>query len=710
MIQTLLLLPTTAGVGLNVVAQGLVRAIEFQGRKVRLYKPIHTNQAINQDADHPAGSIPIETVEKMVDSGRVDELLNDIMAGFEHYAQDVDVVIVQGINDVSRYTFSQDINTEISRALDANIIFIASPTKQDPKALVDQIISARHSYRAIGSSRILGLIINKINAPIDEKGNIILTIDPDNKTIDAVPFMNTLKKDSRLEAAGLSLIAHIPWKINLIMPRTKDIAKLVNAKIVYPGEIEKRRVSRIKLCARNVANIVSLLQPETLIITPIDRDDVIIATCLAALSGIKIAGLLLTGTASLPSETLSLCEQAFSSGLPLLRTKTDSFQTSLMLNNMYFETPLDDEVHIEEVRDFMASHMADTLIKTLLTQHGAPQLSPAAFRYRVTQKAKQLKKTILLPEGKDIRILQAASICVERGIASFLLLGDENEMKRVAKNNNIAWHPDMRVINPEQCRDNYINKLVELRRHKQMTPPAARALLKDDVVLAMLMLSSDEADGVVSGVINTTANTIRPALQIIKTNPQFTIVSSVFFMCMKDQVLIYGDCAINPNPNAEQLAEIAIQSAETATQFGIDPVIAMISYSTGTSGTGVDVDKIRKAKELAQQQRPDLLIDGPLQYDAALIKNVAVKKAPESHVAGKATVIIFPDLNTGNTTYKAVQRSANILSIGPVLQGLNKPVNDLSRGATVADIVYTIAITAIQADKEMRKDKGSVTS
>lgn len=240
---------------------------------------------------------------------------------------------------------------------------------------------------------------------------------------------------------------------------------------------------------------------------------------------------------------------------------------------------------------------------------------------------------------------------------------------------------------------------MELRKHKGLTEVVARQSLQDNVVLATMMLELDEVDGLVSGAVNTTANTIRPALQLIKTSPGSSLVSSVFFMLLPDQVLVYGDCAINPEPTAEQLADIAIQSADSAIQFGIDPKVAMISYSTGSSGFGADVEKVTKATELAKAKRPDLMIDGPLQYDAAIMENVAKTKAPNSPVAGQANVFIFPDLNTGNTTYKAVQRSADLVSIGPMLQGMNKPVNDLSRGALVDDIVYTIALTSIQAKK-----------
>jgi len=278
-----------------------------------------------------------------------------------------------------------------------------------------------------------------------------------------------------------------------------------------------------------------------------------------------------------------------------------------------------------------------------------------------------------------------------------VLIGDRKEIDSVVATLGLTLPDDIEVIEPAAVRSRYVAPMVNLRKHKGLTPQLAEAMLEDNVVLGTMMVALDEADGLVSGAVHTTANTVRPALQLIKTHDQARVVSSVFFMLLPEQVVVYGDCAINPDPNAEELADIAIQSAQSAEAFGIEPVVAMISYSTGESGTGQDVDKVREATRIARERRPDLLIDGPLQYDAAAIESVGRSKAPDSKVAGRATVFIFPDLNTGNTTYKAVQRSANVVSIGPMLQGLRKPVNDLSRGALVEDIVFTIAITAVQA-------------
>ena len=313
------------------------------------------------------------------------------------------------------------------------------------------------------------------------------------------------------------------------------------------------------------------------------------------------------------------------------------------------------------------------------------------------QRAIAAQKTIVLPEGDEPRTVVAASICAERNMARCVLIAKPESVQAVAAQQGVTLGDNITIIDPAAVREKYVARLVELRKAKGMTEDQAREALEDGVMLGTMMLEAGEVDGLVSGAVHTTANTIRPPLQIIKTAPGASMVSSVFFMCLPDQVLVYGDCAIVPNPTADELAQIAIQSNDSAKAFGIEPRVAMISYSTGSSGSGADVEKVKEATAKVRELRPDILVDGPLQYDAAAVESVGKQKAPNSPVAGQASVFIFPDLNTGNTTYKAVQRSANAISMGPVLQGMRKPVNDLSRGALVDDIVYTIAITAVQA-------------
>ncbi|QJC34382.1 phosphate acetyltransferase [Enterobacteriaceae endosymbiont of Donacia crassipes] len=372
------------------------------------------------------------------------------------------------------------------------------------------------------------------------------------------------------------------------------------------------------------------------------------------------------------------------------------YNTFIKLENIYkYDFPIDDTNLITNIINYTKLYIPSNIFNQKYLNYKF-YISPFIFKYNLLNKASKIKKTILLPEGNELRILKAASICSEKNIANCILLGKIEEIINISKKNNIIVN-NINVIDPDLIRNDYIEKLIYIRKNKFLKKYEAIQLLKDNMFLATMMLKENKVDGIVSGANTTTANTIRPALQIIKTLSKYSIISSIFIMLLPTNILIYGDCAINPNPNYKQLAEIAIQSVETSKLFNFRPKVAMISYSTGASAKGVEVEKVYKATKLVKNKLPNLLIDGPLQYDTAVINDVAKYKAPNSLVAGKANIIIFPDLNTGNTTYKAVQRSSDIISIGPILQGIKQPINDLSRGASIEDIIYTIAVTAIQS-------------
>ena len=479
--------------------------------------------------------------------------------------------------------------------------------------------------------------------------------------------------------------------------RISDVARQLDATVINRGDFDTRRVKAVSLCARNLSHILHIFDAGRLLVAPSDRIDVLLTAALATMDKIPLAGIVLTGGVELSDAVLRMCQPAFAEGLPVLRVSTDSFDTATALAQMRTHISGNDVERFNTTLDFIARHLNMELLASRVARDLEVRMSPAAFRYQLSKRARQANKRIVLPEGNEPRTMMAAAACRQRRLAQCVLIGNPKEVSRVARLQGIDL-AGIEVIDPEVVRERYVAPLMEIRKHKQMTEKEARESLEDNVVLGTLMLALDEVDGLVSGAVHSSANTIRPALQLIKTSPDATVVSSVFFMCLPDQVLVYGDCAVNPDPSANILADIALQSAESAENFGIPARVALISYSTGESGSGADVEKVREATALAKAARPALLIDGPLQYDSAAVSDVAAKKAPNSPVAGQATVFIFPDLNTGNTTYKAVQRTANVISIGPILQGLRKPVNDLSRGALVDDIVYTIAITAIQAD------------
>ena len=714
MSRTIMLIPVGAGVGLTSVSLGVLRAMERKGVRVSFFKPIAqprhggdqpdlTTTIIRANSDMQiAESFSMASAEELIRNDQTDVLLEDIVARFKA-AANADVTLIEGLVATRKHPFANQINFEIAKTLDAEIVFVVSPGTDNPSQLKERIEVACSNFGGIKNKQISGVIVNKLNAPVDAEGrtrpDLSEIFDDVEGTVPSNVEIMQVFNSSPIRVLGCA-----PWSSELIATRATDIAQHLNAEIINAGDIETRRIKSITFCARSIPNMVEHFRPGSLLVTSADRPDVIVAACLAAMNGVELGALLLTGGYDLPKPVMDLCERAFATGLPVMTAQGNTWQTSLNLQSFTLEVPADDKERVEFVNEYMASHIDGNWIESLTEgSNRERRLSPPAFRYQLTELARKAAKRIVLPEGDEPRTVKAAAICAERGIAECVLLGNPEEIRRVAEQQGVVLGAGVTIINSEEVRENYVARLVELRGAKGMTDVVAREKLQDSIFLGTMMLENGEVDGLVSGAVHTTANTIVPPFQIIKTAPNASIVSSVFFMLLPDQVLVYGDCAINPDPTAEQLAEIAIQSADSAKAFGIEPRVAMISYSTGTSGKGADVDKVREATKIAQEKRPDLIIDGPLQYDAAIMENVAASKAPNSPVAGKATVFIFPDLNTGNTTYKAVQRSADLVSIGPMLQGMRKPVNDLSRGALVDDIVYTVALTAIQAEQANAK-------
>ncbi len=709
MSRRIMLIPVGTSVGLTTVSMGLVRAIEEQGIKLNFYKPVaqprrgdNGEERSTAIISHHASVTPItpfglEYVERMISNDNTDELLEEIIERFEKNSVQEAVTVIEGLVTTRHHPYAERLNLEISRALDADIVFVAVPGNDSTTDINHRLEIVVDTYGGHKSQKVVGCIFNKVNAPFDEHGRLRADIgaieapEHDEERTQALRELPIFKK-------GLSLLGNIDWNADLVSPRATDVAKHLNASLINEGELAERRLSSVTFCAREILNMTHTLKPGALLVMSGDRGDVFVSCCLAALNGTKLGALLLTGGYQPDENIMALCRQAMETGLPVMLVNSNTWQTAQALHAFNQEVPVDDSQRIEKVMVHTAESLDASWVNSL-TQKVTRQkkLSPSAFRFYLTNRARQVNKRIVLPEGNEPRTVVAASICAKRGLARPVLLGDETEIRRVAEQQGVVLSEGVEILSPSAIKKDYVDGLVALRGHKGVTEVVARELLEDNVTLGTMMLQQGDVDGLVSGAVNTTANTIRPALQLIKTAENASLVSSVFFMLLPDQVLVYGDCAINPDPDAKQLADIAIQSAESAQMFGIEPRVAMISYSTGSSGAGSDVEKVREATKIAQSLRPDLLIDGPLQYDAAAIESVGKSKAPNSPVAGKANVFVFPDLNTGNTTYKAVQRSFDLVCIGPMLQGMRKPVNDLSRGALVDDIVFTIALTAIQA-------------
>ena len=443
------------------------------------------------------------------------------------------------------------------------------------------------------------------------------------------------------------------------------------------------------------------LVPGSLVITPGDRSDLILGSLLADVSNKypQMAGVLLTGGLRPAPEIMKLIEGMGGANLPILLAAEDTFTTAMAVNRVESHLDIDNPRKLAAALALTEELPLDCCSLTGESVVELPQVTtPLRFEYEIMQRARHERQHIVLPEGDEERVLRAAEILLLREVADITLLGDPGAIQAKASRLGLRLER-AQLIDPVRSplRERYAEALHEARKHKDVSLELALDMIEDVSYFGTLMVHCGDADGMVSGAVHTTQHTIRPAFEVIRTAPGHTTVSSVFLMSLADRVLVYGDCAVNPEPNAEQLAEIAVSSATTAEQFGIVPRVAMLSYSTGDSGVGAAVEKVRQAVAMARQRAPWFKIEGPIQYDAAVDASVARTKLPESEVAGRATVFIFPDLNTGNNTYKAVQRTAGAVAIGPILQGLGKPVNDLSRGCTVTDIVNTVAITAIQA-------------
>jgi phosphate acetyltransferase len=693
--QTFFLAPTDFGVGLTSISLGLVRSLERAGHKVGFFKPIaqphpgdtgperSTELIARTHGLRPPKPLGLAHVERMLGDGQLDELLEEIITLYQEAAIGKDVLIVEGMVPTRSASYAARVNQHLAKSLDADVILVAAPEGDVLAELSGRVELQAQLFGGPRDPKVLGVILNKVRT--EESLEV---------------FTTRLKEHSALLRSGeFRVLGAIPFQADLNAPRTRDVAELLGAQVINAGDYEVRRMAKIIICARTVLNTVPLLKPGVLVVTPGDRDDILLAASLAWLNGVPLAGILLTSDSLPDPRIMELCRGALQSGLPVLSVSSGSYDTATQLNQLNKEIPIDDRERAEIITDFVASHLDSNWLHQRSGTPREMRLSQAVFRYQLIQRAQQANKRIVLPEGAEPMTVQAAAICQARGIARCVLLAKPQDVHAVARAQGIELPEGLEILDPDLIRSRYVEPMVELRKSKNLNAPMAEQQLEDPVVIGTMMLALDEVDGLVSGLIHSTANTIRPALQLIKTAPGCTLVSSVFFMMFPEEVLVYGDCVMNPHPSASELAEIALQSADSAQAFGIPARVAMISYSSGHSASGEEVEKVREATLLAKEAQRELLIDGPLQYDAAANEHVAHQLAPDSPVAGRATVFVFPDLNTGNTTHKAVQRSADCVSLGPMLQGLRKPVNDLPRGAQVDDIVYTIALTAIQANR-----------
>lgn len=682
--------------GKSVITLGLMNILVGKIKNIAYFKPI-VNERAETNKDVHIETILTQfglkanytdtfafTYDEMLhhrSEGNNSFIIDGIISKFKKLEESHDFVVVEGTGfNGDGASFEFDSNIDIAKNLGIPLILITKGDSGTPEEIGNSILS---SYQVLHDKevQVLAMIANKI------------------KPEDVAVLKEIL--NNRLPADVINAV--IPFNKDLGNPTMKEIVEAVNGQVLFGGNLLSNQVDHFIVGAMQLRNCLTRLKENTLLVTPGDRADIIVATLQANISKNypKVAGMILSGGLE-PEEPIIRLVEGLETVIPIVQVTSGTFETVNKVGSVQSRIYAGNKPKIELAISTFEKYIDGEAIVNRIVTAQPEGITPRMFQYQLVKRAKLHKKHIVLPEGKDDRILIAASKLIKQEVVDLTILGKEDEIAASLLRLNISLDMNhVKIIDPKTSPlfDNYVTSLYELRKTKNVNMEMAGDMMTDGSYFGTMMVFKGDADGMVSGAINTTQHTIRPALQFVKTKPGVSTVSSIFFMCLPDRVTVFGDCAVNPNPTSEQLAEIAISSAESSIMFGIEPKIAMLSYSSGASGQGEDVEKVRRATEIIKLQRPDLKVEGPIQYDAAVDPVIGKQKMPDSAVAGQASVLIFPDLNTGNNTYKAVQRETGALAIGPMLQGLNKPVNDLSRGCTVDDIFNTVVITAIQAQQ-----------
>lgn len=696
MAKNLYIAATEAESGKSLIILGLMNILTRHVKRVGLFRPIVQSLEHGKDKDIDLISrkfnlpFPYESMygvtgheaRELISDGNMDKMFTAILDKYKKLEVQCDFILCEGSDYTGTFQpFEFDFNAQLANNLGAPVLAVINGSNKTVVDIADTVQFIKSELKKEKCQHI-GVFVNRVRRE-------------DEQAISQ--FLDKFKTDNEIDFV-------IP-EIGLLQKLTiRQINNFLKAKLIY-GEknVLDYDVMGFKIGAMNVENILKYTEDGTVVITPGDRTDVLVTLFMTLLSVNypKVAGIILTGGSSPDDNVMRLLQGVQKVPVAISRVDTDTYTTAMNIQNIKPVLSPDNDRRISLALGHFEKHVDEGKIRQGIDISSEGLITPLMFEYTLFERARQDKKHIVLPEGLDERILRASEILLSRNVVEITLLGNEEDIlkKAASLHINIAG---ANIIDPQDndLVNDYSATYFRLRKEKGISRDSAKDLMYDVSYLGTMMVYKGHADGMVSGATHTTQHTIRPAFEFVKTKPGFSIVSSSFFMCFEDRVLVYADCAFNPNPNSEQLADIAISSADTAKMFGIEPRIAMLSYSTGTSGKGADVEKVRKATEIVRSRRPDLKVEGPIQYDAAIDATVAKQKMPGSEVAGKATIFIFPDLNTGNNTYKAVQRASGAVAVGPVSQGLNKPVNDLSRGCLVKDIVNTVLITAIQAQQE----------
>lgn len=677
-----------------IVSMGLMSILKQKINKVAFFRPIIKSESFKDDnidfiVKHfdlditykKSYGLTVKEVESKIASGKQHELFEEIIEHFKTLERQYDFILCQGITQNSfQAAFDFDINIKIAKNINSPIVSIINGYQKDIKDIIEQTYIEANSIKDEGCAH-FATFVNRL----------------DRSLVDDKELKSSLSQ--YLKAPVFCL----PEIEDLNLPTMEQVRDTLDCDMILGQEKDLMRIiRRTLLSAMTAENFLDRLDDGVLVIAPGDRLEIVLTAIVANYSKFypTIAGIVINGDFQLKHSPMLKLLRGLKefSNIPVLSYPKNSYDTAVLINKIAPKITPKSKRKIALALGMFAEQVPQIDIENAIDAKKIDSITPAMFEYSLFERARRERKRIVLPESMDDRILQATEILLRRHVVDVILLGDREKVLHRATSLGLDIK-EAKIIDPStsNLKSEFVNTFYELRKSKGLTLTGAQDSLEIPTYFATMMVHLGYADGMVSGAVNTTADTIRPALQIIKTEPGISIVSSVFFMCLSTKVLVYGDCAVNQDPTAEQLSQIAISSAKTAELFGIESKIAMLSYSTGSSGSGEEVEKVREATNIIKTKNPELLVEGPIQYDAAIDAKVATQKLPNSKVAGQATIFIFPDLNTGNNTYKAVQRSSGALAIGPVLQGLKKPINDLSRGCLVEDIVNTVAITAIQA-------------
>lgn len=691
--KSLLLICKTPKSGMRMISMGLMAILKREVQDVAFFKPLVMTKEEDADihfitqyfklkqAPETAYGMTIEEAKILMAENKSQIIYEKILERYTFLLQRYNFVLCQGLHTINDTIIDTTFNLKIAENLQIPVLEIINGQRIKTSEEIDSILDYTKHTASTHNITLLGVFFNRV--PIK---------------------MVRVVEEKSYDGFCLYVLPEIP---ELDQPTMADIVSQTGAKLLTKEKfILDRTVRQTKVAAMMLEHYLDYLEEGDLIIVPGDRSDILVGTFLANLSHNypSLAGILLTGDI-LPAKAIdTLLSGTDIPVLPMIALHTDTQSAAFRVENVSAEITLQSERKIALALGLFNKHIDAKILKNRISLEAPKRMTPVRFTYMLYEKARASKCRILLPESTDERILRAADNVLRQGLCDITLLGNPQHIHRDSSLLGLDLSK-AEVVDPESWdhMEEFVTTFYQLRKHKGIIKQVAREMVSRENYFATMMLYLGYVDGIVSGATHTTRETIKPAFEIIKTKKNVALISSLFFMLLDDRVLVYADCAVNPDPNAQELAQIAVNSAKTAKTFGIEPKVAMLSYSSGDSGVGEDVDKVRRATHIAQTLAPEIMIEGPMQYDAAVDPKVAAQKMPKSKVAGHATVFIFPDLNTGNNTYKAVQRSANAIAIGPILQGLKKPVNDLSRGAELADIIHTIAITAIQAAGEKEK-------